>query len=459
MADKQISELTQATQITDVDLFVLEQDGTAKKLTGATLLDFVTLSVVNVTVTTLPAGSQATAVYNKATGVLALGIPQGDKGETGETGATGATGPAGPQGETPNIQIGKVSTLPTGMSANASITGTTENPLLNLGLPKGDKGSMWYVQARNPISAGVNVRLGDIWSNSNGYVYRAEYNAQGKLNFVSTGLTIKGATGATGPAGADGADGVTPHIGDNGNWFLGDTDTGIVAEGATPNIQIGEVTTLPAGSQATASMGGTAAAPLLNLGIPKGDKGDNGDAGGGTAIDLGVTGAAVGDIIKVAAVDADGKPAAWEAAELAGGDEWEKIADVALTADTSLYELANFGVYRKVKVIMSRAADVSELKKNVWFRIKKESTSTPYAELYMTTEYGYLTWEVTGEIGETFTWVQKITTNNPVMPKSAIKTVDILSPANPSEYGFYIDFTDTSVIQNGDTVSVYGVKR
>lgn len=106
MADKQISELIQAAQITDADLFVLEQDGTAKKLTGATLLDFVTLSVVNVTVTTLPAGSQATAVYNKATGVLALGIPEGPQGETGPTGATGAagptgaTGPAGPQGET-----------------------------------------------------------------------------------------------------------------------------------------------------------------------------------------------------------------------------------------------------------------------------------------------------------------------------------------------------------------------
>lgn len=82
MADKQINELIQAAQITDDDLFVLEQDGTAKKLTGATLLDFVTLSVVNVTVTTLPAGSQATAVYNKATGVLALGIPEGPQGET-----------------------------------------------------------------------------------------------------------------------------------------------------------------------------------------------------------------------------------------------------------------------------------------------------------------------------------------------------------------------------------------
>lgn len=53
-------------------------------------------------------------------------------------------------------------------------------------------------------------------------------------------------------------------------------------------------------------------------------------AGGGTAIDLGVTGAAVGDIIKVAAVDADGKPTAWEAAEMASRDEWEKIAEIVI---------------------------------------------------------------------------------------------------------------------------------
>lgn len=38
------------------------------------------------------------------------------------------------------------------------------------------------------------------------------------------------------------------------------------------------------------------------------------DAGSGTDISLGVTGAAVGDIIKVKAVDASGKPTAWEAA-------------------------------------------------------------------------------------------------------------------------------------------------
>lgn len=43
--------------------------------------------------------------------------------------------------------------------------------------------------------------------------------------------------GATGPAGApgkdgtSGADGVTPHIGDNGNWYIGSTDTGKPSRG------------------------------------------------------------------------------------------------------------------------------------------------------------------------------------------------------------------------------------
>lgn len=61
----------------------------------------------------------------------------------------------------------------------------------------------------------------------------------------------KGDTGATGPAGprgpvgapgkdgadgkpgAVGADGITPHIGDNGNWFFGENDTGKPSRGAT----------------------------------------------------------------------------------------------------------------------------------------------------------------------------------------------------------------------------------
>lgn len=49
------------------------------------------------------------------------------------------------------------------------------------------------------------------------------------------------------------------------------------ATGKTPNIQIGEVTTLEPGQQATASMSGTPENPLLNFGIPKGENGDHSD--------------------------------------------------------------------------------------------------------------------------------------------------------------------------------------
>lgn len=41
-----------------------------------------------------------------------------------------------------------------------------------------------------------------------------------------------GKDGADGKPGAAGADGVTPHIGDNGNWYIGSTDTGQPSHGA-----------------------------------------------------------------------------------------------------------------------------------------------------------------------------------------------------------------------------------
>lgn len=165
MADKSIVDLTQATQITNDDLFVLQQGSEAKKLKGETLLDFVTLSVISVSVTTLPAGSQATASYSKSTGVLSLGIPQGDKGATGDPGPkgeTGATGDPGPKGETGATgdtgptgpaNVLSIGTVSSGDTAAATITGTAPEQVLNLVLPKGDKG--------NPGSPGSKGDTGD----------------------------------------------------------------------------------------------------------------------------------------------------------------------------------------------------------------------------------------------------------------------------------------------------------
>ena len=102
----------------------------------------------------------------------------------------------------------------------------------------------------------------------------------------------------TGPKGDPGEDGIAPTIGENGNWYLGEADTGKPSRGergdpgqkgdpgekgdpgqtgATPDIQIGTVQTLEPGQQATASLTGTPENPLLNLGIPKGEKGDPGE--------------------------------------------------------------------------------------------------------------------------------------------------------------------------------------
>lgn len=72
-----------------------------------------------------------------------------------------------------------------------------------------------------------------------------------------------------------------PSIGANGNWFIGEQDTGIFSAGVN------------------------------------------------------VSGAAAGQFIKVAAVDENGRPTAWEPAEIKGGDTWEFINKVTCQSDVS----------------------------------------------------------------------------------------------------------------------------
>lgn len=90
----------------------------------------------------------------------------------------------------------------------------------------------------------------------------------------------QGPAGAPGKDGSDGADGVTPHIGDNGNWYLGTTDTGKPSRGG------------------------------------KGDQGEPGSDASVTASSIadamGLSGLSAGDQIAVDTVGADGRPASWK---------------------------------------------------------------------------------------------------------------------------------------------------
>ena len=188
------------------------------------------------TVETLPAGSSATASIT-GTGdapVINLGIPKGDQGVQGPQGDTGDTG------LTPDLQIGTVSTLPAGSSAIAAITGTDEQPILNLGIPqgiKGDTGDQGETGLTPDLSVGT---VSTLPAESSATVTITGTDEDPVLNF---GI----------PQGVKGDKGDT---------------------GATPDLTIGTVSTLPAGSSATATITGTPEDPVLNLGIPKGDAGE-----------------------------------------------------------------------------------------------------------------------------------------------------------------------------------------
>lgn len=75
-------------------------------------------------------------------------------------------GPAGPQGETgatPELTIGEVTTLSPGQSATAKLTGTPENPILNLGIPQGVPGEQVELDATltKPGEAAEAKAVGD----------------------------------------------------------------------------------------------------------------------------------------------------------------------------------------------------------------------------------------------------------------------------------------------------------
>lgn len=138
----------------------------------------------------------------------------------------GAKGEPGRDGATPTFSIESVETGEPGTDADVTMTGDAPNHGLRFVIPRGNKGDK-----------------GDTGS--------------------------PGAKGDKGEPGAKGEPGSPGTKGDKG-------DTG-----ATPNLTIGSVTTLEAGQNATASMGGTAESPVLNLGIPRGAKGEPGQGGAG----------------------------------------------------------------------------------------------------------------------------------------------------------------------------------
>ncbi|AWY06864.1 MAG: putative tail fiber protein [Caudoviricetes sp.] len=127
MADSNIGALPLAPNLADDSLLVMEQQGTAMKMTGAQLKDYAkqgvefefqgyldeakaaadsaeaavsTVTGMTVEAKTLGSGQQATVAKSIRSGVvnLAFGLPKGEQGEPGPEGKQGARGPQGAPG-------------------------------------------------------------------------------------------------------------------------------------------------------------------------------------------------------------------------------------------------------------------------------------------------------------------------------------------------------------------------
>lgn len=227
---------------------------------------------------------------------------QGPQGETGETGPQGPTGLQGPQGiQGPQGATGATGPAgPTGPQGPQGVQGATG--------PKGDDGTSFIIQGYvtdtdNLPQYGASD-VGKAWSvgTTQPYdIYLWGYNNLNQLVWSNIGPLQgpqgpqgiqgpqgeQGATGATGPAGPQGEQGPQGIQGEQGpqgeTGATGATgpqgpqgETG--STGATPNISV-SATTLPAGSQATATRSGTDANPLITFGIPQGATGPQGEPG------------------------------------------------------------------------------------------------------------------------------------------------------------------------------------
>ena len=180
------------------------------------------------------------------TGATGATGPKGDPGQTGPQGKTGQTGPEGPQG--PKGDTGSGFVVKGYYGSASALQSSVQNPAA---------GDAYGVGAEAPydiyIYDGVTPTIG---TNGNWYLgetdtgkpSRGEKGDKGdKGNPGAKGEPGEtgpqgptgpqgetGPQGPTGPAGDDGApgaNGVTPTIGTNGNWYLGETDTGKPSRG------------------------------------------------------------------------------------------------------------------------------------------------------------------------------------------------------------------------------------
>ena len=223
------------------------------------------------------------SVWNNLIALSELKGEKGDKGDTGDKGDKGDPGQDGKDGITPRLKIGEDNLwyvsydggqtwVSLGVKATGEKGDTGKDGQQGEKGDKGDKGDPGDAgtpgQNGKNGTNGVNGASGADGKNGKDGkdgigIAKAEINADGELVITYTdGKTVN--LGKV--VGADGKDGLTPFIGENGNWWIGEKDTGVkaAAEAAVP-AGSGNIS---ASSPALIVIGSVAGVALLgNLGL------------------------------------------------------------------------------------------------------------------------------------------------------------------------------------------------
>lgn len=215
-------------------------------------------SQINNSIFAGPAGPQGQAGAPGPQGLQGPAGPQGPEGQAGPQGPSGPQGPQGPAGTGVNI----VGTVPSAANLNPNYNGSI--------------GDMFIAQ---------NNGTGYVWSGST-------WTAVGQIQGPAGPQGPQGATGSQGPAGPQGQQGATGATGPAGvAGPQGQTGaTGATGPAGPANtLAIGNVTS---GQTASATITGTSPNQTLNLVLPQGPAGPQGQTGAtGPAGPQGQTGA------------------------------------------------------------------------------------------------------------------------------------------------------------------------
>lgn len=265
----------------------------------------------------------------------------GKDGTNGKDGADGKPGAAGADGITPHIggngnwYLGDTDT---GVSAGGgtadavlytaqTLTGPQQGQARkNIGASGTDspqfKGYVTLTPATEPV--GIGVGLSPSKDGNNFALDISDVNEGQPTKLIG----VKTPTDADTNAAATveyveakvASGGITPTIGDNGNWYFGTTDTGKPSRGAT-------------GAKGDTGVTG----PAGPVG-PQGPAGAPGKDGAG----MDITGATVGQIAKITAVDASGVPTAWSPVDIpSGGSSFTDDGDGNISVDGATAQSVN----------------------------------------------------------------------------------------------------------------------